>query len=53
VLSSDPNNTVIGLVRNKPATEKRVATELSGRSNITILEGDVTKYDTLKVRNPE
>ncbi|KAF1846634.1 NAD(P)-binding protein [Cucurbitaria berberidis CBS 394.84] len=46
--SSDANNIVIGIVRNKAATEKRVAEELSGRSNITILEADVTKYDAVK-----
>lgn len=48
-LSNDPNNTVIGLVRNKPGTDKRVAKELPGRSNITILEADLTKYDAIKV----
>ncbi|KAF2264810.1 NAD(P)-binding protein [Lojkania enalia] len=47
-LSSDPRNKVIGIVRNKPATDKRVAEELKGRSNITILEADVTNYDALK-----
>ncbi|KAK7972191.1 hypothetical protein PG988_006325 [Apiospora saccharicola] len=47
-LSSDPNNTVIGIVRDKPATAKRVHEELAGRSNLTILEADVTKYETLK-----
>ncbi|KAI1825869.1 NAD(P)-binding protein [Xylaria intraflava] len=46
-LSSNPNNTVIGIVRNKTATEKKVAEELSGRSNITILEADVCKYADL------
>ncbi|RYO83504.1 hypothetical protein DL766_004970 [Monosporascus sp. MC13-8B] len=47
-LSSDPSNTVIGIVRNKPPTDKRVAEELSGRSNITILNADLSKRDTLK-----
>ncbi|KAF2712272.1 NAD(P)-binding protein [Pleomassaria siparia CBS 279.74] len=47
-LSSIPGNTVIGLVRNKAATDKRVSEELPGRANITILEADVTDYDALK-----
>jgi NAD(P)-dependent dehydrogenase (short-subunit alcohol dehydrogenase family) len=47
-LSSDSNNTVIGLVRNKAATDERVATELSGRSNITIMQADVCDYEALK-----
>ncbi|KAK8039619.1 short chain dehydrogenase [Apiospora rasikravindrae] len=47
-ISSDPNNTVVGIVRDKPRTEKRVAEELSGRSNITILEADITVYDQIK-----
>jgi hypothetical protein len=49
-LSSNPKNTVIGLVRNKPETEKRVSEELSDRSNITILHGDLDDYGSLKVR---
>lgn len=40
----------MGIVRDKPTTDKRVAEELSGRSNITILEADLTKYDAVKVR---
>ncbi|KAK2615241.1 hypothetical protein N8I77_002009 [Diaporthe amygdali] len=47
-LSSNPANTVVGLVRDKPRTDKRVAEELSGRSNVTILEADVTDYDAVK-----
>ncbi|KAF2119051.1 hypothetical protein BDV96DRAFT_568960 [Lophiotrema nucula] len=47
-LSSDPNNIVIGIVRNKPATDKRVAEELAGRRNITILAADLTNYNSLK-----
>ncbi|OIW26876.1 NAD(P)-binding protein [Coniochaeta ligniaria NRRL 30616] len=48
--SSDPNNTVIGLVRDKPATDKKVAEDpdLKGRSNIHILEADVAKYNDLQ-----
>lgn len=48
-ISSNPDNTVIGIVRNKPPTDQRVAEELSGRSNITILEADLTSYDAIKV----
>ncbi|KAL4981035.1 hypothetical protein BDW66DRAFT_146806 [Aspergillus desertorum] len=33
-LSSNPSNTIIALVRNKAGTEKRVAEELSGRTNV-------------------
>ncbi|KAF3019846.1 hypothetical protein E8E14_013366 [Neopestalotiopsis sp. 37M] len=47
-LSEDPNNLVIGLVRNKAATEKRVTEELGGPTNVHILQGDLTKYATLK-----
>ncbi|KAF2682326.1 NAD(P)-binding protein [Lentithecium fluviatile CBS 122367] len=47
-LSSDSTNTVIGIVRNKPATDKRVAEELTERSNITILQADMTDYDAIK-----
>ncbi|GAB1319905.1 Short chain dehydrogenase [Madurella fahalii] len=48
--SSDPNNTVIGLVRNKPATDKKVSedADLSQRSNIHILEADITDYKALQ-----
>ncbi|KAI1738245.1 hypothetical protein F4680DRAFT_467711 [Xylaria scruposa] len=47
-ISSDPMNSVIGIVRNKPLVEKRVAEKLGSRRNITILAADVTKYDELK-----
>ncbi|KAK0637045.1 hypothetical protein B0T17DRAFT_567445 [Bombardia bombarda] len=47
-LSDDPRNTVIGIVRNKPATDQRVVSELGGRSNITILEADLNRYGDLK-----
>ncbi|KAI2616794.1 NAD(P)-binding protein [Hypoxylon sp. NC1633] len=46
-LSADKNAVVIGLVRNKAATEKRVAAEI-GRSNIHILHGDLDDYESLK-----
>jgi hypothetical protein len=51
-LSSNPDNTIIGIVRRKAATDERVAQELQGRSNIHILEADMTDYNALKVRFP-
>ena len=51
-LSSDPENTVIGLVRDKSATDKKISEELKVQlSNVHILEADITDYDALKVRN--
>ncbi|KAK7932022.1 NAD(P)-binding protein [Apiospora marii] len=47
-LSTDANNTVIGIVRNKPVTDKKIAEAFAERSNITILEADLTSYDDLK-----
>lgn len=35
-------------MRDKAATEKKVAAELSGRSNIQILHADLTSYTSLK-----
>lgn len=40
----------MALVRDKEATKKRVAEELSGRSNIHVVEADLTDYDAVKVR---
>ncbi|RYP12904.1 hypothetical protein DL765_007120 [Monosporascus sp. GIB2] len=47
-LSEDPKNLVVGLVRNKAATEKKVAAELGDRSNIHILHADLTSHASLK-----
>lgn len=47
-ISDDPANIVIGIVRNKPPTDKRVAKELDSRPNITILEADMANYAQLK-----
>ncbi|KAL6797457.1 hypothetical protein GGI42DRAFT_362116 [Trichoderma sp. SZMC 28013] len=47
-LSSHPSNTVVGLVRDKTATEQAIAQELPGRSNIHILQADITDYDAVK-----
>ena len=48
-MSKDPANTVIGLVRDKAATDAKVTKELS-RDNVHIIAGDITDYDSLKVR---
>jgi len=47
-LSSDSNKTVIGVVRDKEATEKKVAAELD-RSHIHIVEGDIVDYVSIEV----
>ncbi|KIW13320.1 hypothetical protein PV08_08508 [Exophiala spinifera] len=46
--SADPANTVVGLVRDVKATEAKVKAELSGRSNVHILHGDLDSYESLK-----
>ncbi|KAL2760350.1 hypothetical protein ACRALDRAFT_1067078 [Sodiomyces alcalophilus JCM 7366] len=50
LLSRDANNTIVGLVRNKPTTDKKISEDpdLKDRTNIHILEADVTDYDALK-----
>ena len=52
-LSSNPSNTVIGLVRNKPATDKRATVELSDRKNVYFLQGDITDVASLKAAAAE
>ncbi|KAL5456408.1 hypothetical protein PMIN06_003914 [Paraphaeosphaeria minitans] len=47
-LSEDTSNTVIGLVRNAPATIERVKTELADRKNIHILQADLNDTPALK-----
>lgn len=46
--SEDAQNLVIGIVRDKAATEKKVAAEMPGRTNIHVLHGDLTEYASLK-----
>jgi NAD(P)-dependent dehydrogenase (short-subunit alcohol dehydrogenase family) len=46
--SEDPNNLVIGLVRDKTATEKKIAAEFGDRTNVHILNGDLASYASLK-----
>jgi hypothetical protein len=48
-ISSNPENTVVGLVRDKAATDKKIASELDNRQNIHIVQGDMTDYASLKV----
>lgn len=47
-LSSDSNNTVVGLVRNKTDTEKRLG-EDAARKNLHILEADLVDPDAIEV----
>jgi NAD(P)-dependent dehydrogenase (short-subunit alcohol dehydrogenase family) len=39
---------VVGLVRDKATTEKKIVAELGDRPNIHILHADLTKYVSLK-----
>ncbi|EON98502.1 putative short chain dehydrogenase protein [Phaeoacremonium minimum UCRPA7] len=47
-ISADSANTIIGLVRDKAATEKKINEELGSRSNVHIIQADITDYDALK-----
>jgi hypothetical protein len=49
-LSSDSNNIVIGLVRDKSTTERTIAEEVAGRSNFHILQADMADYEAIRVR---
>ncbi|KAI0466380.1 NAD(P)-binding protein [Xylaria cf. heliscus] len=46
-LSENPENVVVGLVRDKATTDKKVLAELN-RPNIHIVQADLTDYDSLK-----
>ncbi|KAI0468862.1 NAD(P)-binding protein [Xylaria cf. heliscus] len=46
-LSSNPENTIVGLVRNKKAAEEKVSKELGARPNIHILQADMTDSDSI------
>lgn len=50
-ISAKPENKIVGIVRNKALTDKRVKEDLGGVTNITILEADLTNYDQVKVRS--
>lgn len=43
---------MIGIVRDKAATDKKIAEELAGRPNIHIVEAQITDHDSLKVCIP-
>ena len=45
VLASNPSNTIIGLVRDKAATKKRLATD--GLTKVHIVEADMTDRESL------
>jgi NAD(P)-dependent dehydrogenase (short-subunit alcohol dehydrogenase family) len=45
-LSSNPDNTVIGLVRNVADSEAKVASW--NRNNIHFVQGDLSNYESLK-----
>ncbi|KAF5020326.1 hypothetical protein F66182_7632 [Fusarium sp. NRRL 66182] len=49
-LSKDPMSTVVGIVRDKSATLSKIAydPELNRRTNIYILQADLTDYDSLQ-----
>ncbi|KAI1268815.1 hypothetical protein F5Y18DRAFT_372613 [Xylariaceae sp. FL1019] len=47
-ISKDPSNTVVGIVRDKAVTDKKVAEELGDRRNIHIVEAQITDYESLK-----
>ncbi|CAM1505987.1 Fc.00g116240.m01.CDS01 [Cosmosporella sp. VM-42] len=47
-ISQDPANTIIGLVRDKVSTDKKIVSELGERENVHIVQGDLSKYDELK-----
>ncbi|RFN42427.1 hypothetical protein FIE12Z_12822 [Fusarium flagelliforme] len=47
LVSKNPDNVVVGIVRNKSVTEDKVAKELPGRTNIHLLEADMTNYESL------
>ncbi|KAL2820561.1 NAD(P)-binding protein [Aspergillus cavernicola] len=52
-LSNDPSNTVVAIVRDKSATEKRVLEELNARPNIHVLHANLTDYNSLKAAAEE
>ncbi|PYH82418.1 NAD(P)-binding protein [Aspergillus uvarum CBS 121591] len=52
-ISSDPENTIIGLVRDKSAPEKKVTEELESCPNIHILQVDITAYEGLQAASAQ
>jgi hypothetical protein len=53
-ISADPNNIVVGTVRDKASMEKKLAADgLDTRPNIHIVHAELTDYASLKVRTAE
>ncbi|KAL4989930.1 hypothetical protein BDW68DRAFT_186067 [Aspergillus falconensis] len=50
---NNPDNTVIGLVRNKSETEKEMTEEIPGRDNVHIIQGHLTDYASLQAAGNE
>lgn len=48
ILSRDPENVIVGIVRDKSGTENKVASEIGDCPNVHILHGDLTDYNSLK-----
>ena len=47
-ISQDPENLVVGLVRDQASTKEIVIAEIGERPNIHILSGDLTSHASLK-----
>jgi NAD(P)-dependent dehydrogenase (short-subunit alcohol dehydrogenase family) len=47
-ISKDPENLVVGLVRDQTATKAKVTAELGERFNLHILHADLTSHASLK-----
>ncbi|KAH8844702.1 hypothetical protein MCOR23_009521 [Pyricularia oryzae] len=47
-VSKSQENKVVGLVRDKATVDKRVADNLKDRNNITIIQADLTDYNTFE-----
>jgi len=48
-LSETPDNIIVTIVRNKTATDGKIAAEILGRKNIFVIQGDLTNLDSFKV----
>ncbi|OHW95680.1 short-chain dehydrogenase [Colletotrichum incanum] len=47
-ISDDPNNTIIGTVRDKKSAEKKIADKLGNRPNLHIVELELGSFDSIK-----
>ncbi|KAK4060850.1 transcriptional regulator family: Fungal Specific TF [Trichoderma aggressivum f. europaeum] len=50
-LSDNPANIIIGLVRDTSVANDKIQKQLPGRQNIHVLQGDITDYNSLKIKN--